>query len=59
MSERITIMMDPILKKRVEEECLDKQESLTNFYNSAILNELERRGDFDIRDILERDKNVK
>lgn len=58
MSERTTIMMSPVLKKRVEEVCLENQETLTDFYNSAIMNELERRGDFDIRDIIEGELHV-
>ena len=50
--ERTTIMADSLLLKRVNEHLADK-ETLTDFYNRAILNQLEKEGDFEIRDLLE------
>lgn len=46
-------MMNKALKERVEEHVKAREETLTEFYNRAIVNELERGGDFQIRDILE------
>jgi hypothetical protein len=47
--------MDNRLKERVDEYVKAHKDeiNLTDFYNSAILNHLERLGDFEIRDILE------
>ena len=52
---RTTIMMSEILQKRVLEHVERKGGKLQDFYNSAILNQLEREGDFEIRDLVEED----
>lgn len=50
---RTTITANPLLINRVAEHIKGTGENLTDFYNRAILNQLENDGDFDIRDILE------
>ena len=57
MNERVTIMMSPLLKDRVDKYVSIAEISLTDFYNSAILNYLEKCGDFEIRDLLEEESN--
>lgn len=57
MNERVTIMMSPLLKDRVDKYVGIAEISLTEFYNSAILNHLEKCGDFEIRDLLEEESN--
>ena len=53
-SERTTIMMKPVLKERVEKLVSGREDyNLTEFYNKAILNQLEREGDFEVRDLVE------
>ena len=52
-AERTTIMVSPALMDRVTTHCAERGENLTDFYNRAILNQLENDGDFEIRDILE------
>ena len=51
--ERTTIMMSDVLMERVQKHVKKSGESLTDFYNRAILNQLEKDGDFEIRDELE------
>lgn len=52
-SNRTTIVASDILMERVEKYCKDKGITQTEFYNKAILNQLENEGDFSIRDELE------
>lgn len=56
--ERTTIMMSDVLTDRVKAHTKKTGESLTDFYNRAILNQLENEGDFEIRDELEEDTNA-
>lgn len=55
---RTTIMASDVLMKRVAEHCEKSRESLGDFYNRAILNQLENDGDFDIRDEVEEELNA-
>lgn len=50
---KTTIMTEDILMKRVASHCLKRGESLTEFYTRAIINQLEKDGDFEIRDLYE------
>lgn len=50
---RTTIMMSETLSERVLQHIKESGENLTEFYNRAILNQLENDGDFEIRDIIE------
>ena len=50
--------MSDVLQKRVSEHVEQKGGKLQDFYNSAILNQLEREGDFEIRDLVEEDYRV-
>lgn len=51
---RTTITAESLLMKRVEEHVSKSDNgNLTDFYNRAILNQLEKEGDFEIRDLLE------
>ena len=49
-------MMPNTLTERVDKHVKSRMESLTSFYTRAILNQLENDGDFEIRDILEEEK---
>ena len=53
-NERVTIMVNSILKERVHDNVFISGGNLTDFYNRAILNELERMGDYEARDLIER-----
>lgn len=55
--ERTTIMMSDVLAERVQKHCKKSGENLTDFYNRAILNQLENDGDYEIRDLWEEDTN--
>lgn len=48
--KKTTIMANGLLIDRVREHIKERDESLTDFYNRAILNQLENDGDFSIRD---------
>jgi len=50
---RTTIMASEKLMNRVAEHCAKTGEKLGDFFNRAILNQLENEGDFDIRDEVE------
>ena len=50
---RTTIVTAQVLLDRVSEYCEKQHISQTDFITKAILNEFERRGDFEIRDIYE------
>ena len=53
--ERTTIMMSDVLMERVQKNVKQSGENLTDFYNRAILNQLENDGDYEIRDLWEED----
>ena len=57
-SNRTTIVASDILMERVEKHCKDKGITQTEFYNKAILNQLENEGDFEVRDLLEEEENA-
>lgn len=54
---RTTIMASEKLMNRVAEHTAKTGEKLGDFYNRAILNQLENDGDFDIRDEVEEEVN--
>lgn len=54
---RTTIMASEALMNRVLTHTSKSGEKLTDFYNRAILNQLERDGDFEIRDEVEAEVN--
>ena len=54
---RTTIMMSEVLADRVQSHTKKSGENLTDFYNRAILNQLENDGDYEIRDEWEEDTN--
>lgn len=54
---RTTIMASEALMNRVITHTSKSGEKLTDFYNRAILNQLERDGDFEIRDEVEAEVN--
>ena len=56
--ERTTIMASSKLMSRVSDHCAKTGEKLGDFYNRAILNQLENDGDFEIRDEVEEDTNA-
>jgi hypothetical protein len=49
-------MMNQTLRERVEEHCKVRGIGLTEFYNKAIINQLETEGDFEIRTLVEKEK---
>lgn len=55
---RTTIVASEILMERVERHCKEKSITQTEFYNKAILNQLENEGDFEVRDLLEEEENA-
>ena len=55
---RTTIMASEKLMNRVAVHCAKTGEKLGDFYNRAILNQLENDGDFDIRDEVEEELNA-
>lgn len=54
---RTTIMMSDVLEKAVREHIEKRGETLTDFYNRAILNQIENDGNFKIRDLVEEENN--
>ena len=54
---RTTIMASEKLMNRVADHCAKTGEKLGDFYNRAILNQLENDGDFEIRDEVEEEVN--
>ena len=54
---RTTITASEALMNRVLTHTSKSGEKLTDFYNRAILNQLERDGDFEIRDEVEAEVN--
>lgn len=57
MISRTTIMAEEILLNRVVEHANSTGESLTEFYTRAIINQLEKDGDYEIRDLVEEAKS--
>ena len=55
---RTTIVASDLLMERVEKYCKNNSITQTEFYNKAILNQLENGGDFEIRDLLEEEENA-
>lgn len=55
---RTTIMASETLMNRVAMHCAKTNEKLGDFYNRAILNQLENEGDFEIRDEVEEELNA-
>ena len=51
-------MMSDVLAERVQSHVKSSGENLTDFYNRAILNQLENDGDYEIRDLWEEDTNA-
>lgn len=56
---RTTIVASAILMDRVDKYCKEKGCTQTEFYNKAILNQLENDGDFEVRDLLEEEEDAK
>lgn len=54
---KTTIMADEVLIDRVESHTKSTKENLKDFYTRAIVNQLEKDGDFEIRDELEELEN--
>lgn len=54
---RTTIMASEVLMARVVQHTNKSGEKLSDFYNRAILNQLEKDGDFEIRDEVEEEVN--
>ena len=50
---RTTIITLSCLADRVAQHCKNRGENLSDFYNRAVLNQLENDGDFEVRDIVE------
>jgi hypothetical protein len=51
--ERTTIFVPDILKDRIDSHVKGRDESLTDFYTRAIVNQMENDGDFEVRDLME------
>ena len=51
-------MMDSVLSERIAEHIKSTGETLSAFYNRAIVNQLESDGDYEIRDIWEEETNA-
>ena len=54
---RTTIMADEVIMDRVSSHIKETGENLSDFFNRALLNQLERDGDFEIRDEVEESRN--
>lgn len=52
----ITIMADDRLMERVQTHVRKRGENLTEFYMRAIINQLEKDGDFEVRDMIEEER---
>ena len=55
---RTTIMASPVLMERVQSHVAKTGDKLADFYNRAILNQLEKENDWEIRDLLEEEINA-
>lgn len=51
----ITIMADEKLMERVQTHARKNGENLTEFYTRAIINQLEKDGDFEARDLVKKE----
>ena len=58
MNSRVTMVIPEILASRVLEHHKENNptETLSSFYTRALVNQLEKEGDFEIREILENAK---
>lgn len=56
-TSRTTIMMNDVLLERVNTHVKQTGDSMTTFYNRAIINQLENEGDWEIRDLVSKDSN--
>jgi hypothetical protein len=56
-NSRTTIMLSDILLQRVQEHVKKQDVTLTDFFNRAVINMLEKEGDFTIRDEMEVEKD--
>lgn len=54
---KTTIMAEEVLIDRVQNHTKQSGESLTEFYTRAIINQLEKDGDYEIRDLVEEEKS--
>lgn len=54
---KTTIMTEEVLIDRVQNHTKQSGESLTEFYTRAIINQLEKDGDYEIRDLVEEEKS--
>lgn len=57
MTQRTTVMVDEKLMERVKEHTDKMGVTLSAFYTKALVNQLEREGDFEVRDMIEEEKN--
>lgn len=57
MTQRTTVMVDEKLMERVKEHTDKTGVTLSAFYTKALVNQLEREGDFEVRDMIEEEKN--
>lgn len=57
MITKTTIMAEEVLIDRVQNHTKQSGESLTEFYTRAIINQLEKDGDYEIRDLVEEEKS--
>lgn len=55
---RTTIMAHEILIDRVSKHVEKNGDKLVDFYNRAILNQMEKEGDWEIRDIIEEEQEI-
>lgn len=53
MQTKTTIVVEDLLMKRVAEHTTTRNETLTEFYTRAIINQLEKDGDYEVRDMIE------
>ena len=53
MQSKTTIVIEGVLMERVSEHTAKRNETLTEFYTRAIINQLEKDGDYEIRDTIE------
>ncbi len=54
--ERTTIILDKTLMDRMSHHVLSEGDNQTNFISRAIINQLEKEGDLEIRDLIEAEK---
>lgn len=52
---RTTVCMSEVLLSRVIQHTKENGEKLSDFYNRAVLNQLENDGDFEVRDLFEKE----